>query len=73
LRPKASLRSETPKEAQRDRRRIYREVDRMERALAAVWLACAELSPLEKMVVLQSALTEAVEAHKQQHPQVGRK
>jgi hypothetical protein len=52
-----------------DRRRIYRGVDRMERALAAVWLACAELSPLEKMVVMQAALKEAVEAHKQQHPQ----
>jgi hypothetical protein len=35
----------------------------MERAAAAVFLACAELTPVERLVVLQAAIKEALAAH----------
>jgi hypothetical protein len=55
-----------------ERRTIYRSVDRMERALAAVWLATAELSPIEKLTVLNAALQEALAADKAQRRPVPR-
>jgi hypothetical protein len=38
----------------------------MERAAAAIWLATAELTPIEKLVVLNAALKEALDADKLQ-------
>jgi hypothetical protein len=36
----------------------------MQRALAAIWLVTAELTPIEKLTVLNVALKEALEADK---------
>jgi hypothetical protein len=50
--------------ARKERRSIYRSDNRMQRAAATIWLALAELSPVEQLTVLQAAISEALEAHK---------